>query len=92
MLESSFGDYSDTYILLKGTISVAAAAANKNYKKLMFKVCAPFTNFMSKMNIRQIDNAKEIDVVKPIYILIKLMIIIQKYQEIYGNFIETSQI
>ena len=46
MLKSSLGDYSDAYILVKGTISVnntatQGAAVNNNNKKVIFKNCAP---------------------------------------------------
>ena len=48
MLKSSLCDYSDAYILVKGTISVnntaAANAANNTNRKVIFKNCAPFTN------------------------------------------------
>ena len=76
MLKSSLCDYSDTYILVKGTISVtntatAGAAANNINKKVIFKNCAPFTNCISKINNTQIDNAKDIDIVMPMYNLIK---------------------
>ena len=49
MLKSSLCDYSDAYILVKGTISInttapTGAAANNVNKKVIFKNCAPFTN------------------------------------------------
>ena len=51
MLRSSSCDYSDAYILVKGSISVNnAAAANNINKKVIFKNCAPFTNRISKIN------------------------------------------
>ena len=70
MLKSSLCDYSDAYILVKGTITVnnkAAADANANNtdKKVIFKNCAPFTNCMSEINNTQVDNAKDIDIVMP---------------------------
>ena len=76
MLKSSLCDYSDAYILVKGTISVnntaaAGAAANNTNKKVMFKNCAPFTNCISEINNTQIDNAEDIDIVMPIYNLIE---------------------
>ena len=63
MLKSSLCDYSDTYILVKGTIivddtSTTGVDANNTNKKVIFKNCAPFTNCMSKINNTQIDNAK----------------------------------
>ena len=76
MLRSSLCDYSDAYILVKGNKSVnntagAGAAVNNANKKVIFKNCAPFTNCISKINNTQIDNAKDIDIVMPMYNLIE---------------------
>ena len=72
MLKSSLCDYSDAYILVKRTISVTnTAAANNINKKVIFKNCAPFTNCISEINNTQIDNAKDIDIVMPMYNLIE---------------------
>ena len=76
MLKSSLCDYSDAYILAKGTISVnntaaAGAAANNTNKKVIFKNGAPFTNCISQINNTQIGNAKDIDIVMPMYNLIE---------------------
>ena len=76
MSKSSLCDYSDAYILVKGTISVNntaadGAAANNTNKKVIFKNCAPFTNCISEINNTQIDNAKDIDIVMPMYNLIE---------------------
>ena len=76
MLKSSLCDYSDAYILVKGTINVnntaaQGAAANNTNKKVIFKNCAPFTNCISEINNMQIDNAKDIDIVMPMYNLIE---------------------
>ena len=76
MLRSSLCDYSDAYILVKGNITVNntaadGAAANNTNKKVIFKNCAPFTSCISKINNTQIDNAKYIDIVMPMYDLIE---------------------
>ena len=76
MLKSSLRDYSDAYILVKGTITVnntaaQGAGANNINKKVIFKNCAPFTNCISEINNTQIDNAKDIDIVTPMYNLIE---------------------
>ena len=76
MLKSSLCNYSDAYILVKGTISVnntavQGAAANNTNKKVTFKNCAPFTNCISEINNIQIDNAKDIDIVMPLYNVIE---------------------
>ena len=72
MLKSSLCDYSDAYILVKGTISVnntvaADADANNDDKKVIFNNCAPFTNCISEINDTQINNAKDIDIVMPMH-------------------------
>ena len=72
ILKSSLCDYSDAYILVKGTITVnntaaAGATANNINKKVIFKNCAPFTNCIGEIYNTQIDNAKDIDIVMPMY-------------------------
>ena len=76
MLKSSLCDYSDAYILVKGTISVnntaaAGAAVNNDNKKVIFKNCAPFTNCISEINNTQIGNAEDIDIVMPMSNLVE---------------------
>ena len=51
MLKSSLCDYSDTYILVKGKITItgagddaAARKADERDKGVAFKYCAPFTS------------------------------------------------
>ena len=96
MLKSSLCDYSDAYIIVKGTISVtntaaAGAAANNINKKVIFKNCAPFTNCISEINNTQIDNAKDIDIVMPMYNLIEYSDNYAKQQEVYGNIVKIYQ-
>ena len=74
MLESSLFDYSDAYILVTGTITIngagadaAARQADERDKGVAFKNCAPFTNCISEINNTQVDNAKDIDIVMPMY-------------------------
>ena len=73
MLRSSLCDYSDAYIVLSGTITVAAlaAAGKNNIIQVVYKNCAPLTNCISEINNTQIDNAKDIDVVMTVYNLIE---------------------
>ena len=78
MLKSSLWDYSDAYILVKGTITingagadVGARQADERHKGVAFKNCAPFTNCISEINNTQVDNAKDIDIVMPMYDLIE---------------------
>ena len=76
MLTSSLSDYSDAYILVKGTIAVnntaaANADANNTNKKVILKNCAPFTICISEINHTQVDNAKDLDAVMSMYNLIE---------------------
>ena len=52
-------------------IVVERAAANDINKTVIFKNCAPFTDCISKINNTQVDNAKDIDIVMPMYNLIE---------------------
>ena len=78
MLKSSLCDYSDAYILVKGTKTItgagadaAAREADKRDKGVAFKNCAPFTNCISEINNTQVDNAKDIDIIMPMYNLVE---------------------
>ena len=57
MLKSSICDYSDAYILVKGTITIAGEGADAEARHTdgrgrgaAFKNCAPFTNSILEMN------------------------------------------
>ena len=76
MLKSSLCDFSDAHILVKGTISVnntaaQSAAANNTNKKVIFKNCVAFINCISEINNTQVENAKDIDIVMPMFNLIE---------------------
>ena len=78
MPRSNLCDYADAYILVKGTIIItgagddaAARQADERNKGVTFKNCAPFTKFISRINNVDIDNARDIDIVMPIYNLIE---------------------
>ena len=78
MLKSSLCDNSDAYTVVKGTITIAGAGADaaarqadERDKGVIFKNCAPFINCISEIDNTQIDNAKNIDIVMPMYNLIE---------------------
>ena len=78
MLKSSLSDYSDAYILVKGAITItgtgadaAARQADERDNGVAFKNCAPFTNWINEINNTQVSNAKDIDIVMPMYNLIE---------------------
>ena len=75
MLKSSLCDYSDSYILVKGTIrfqdtSAQDPEANNTNKEVTFRNCAPFTDYLHEISNTLVDNAKGIDVVMLMYMLI----------------------
>ena len=75
MLKSSLCDSSYAYILAKRNITIAPASApaanpDNNKKEVVFIKCASFTDCIIETNNTQIDNAKDINAVMPMYNLI----------------------
>ena len=71
-------NYSDAYILVSGTVTIigegaddAAKRVDEREKSVIFKNWAPFTDCISEINNTQINNAKDIDAVIPMYNLIE---------------------
>ena len=71
MLRSDLCDFSDAYIVIKGTITLTKDADREfidvRNRSLVFKNNASFTNCISKINNVLIDNAEDLDVVMPKY-------------------------
>ena len=77
MLRSTLCGYADAYIYVKGTITItgdgnddAAKGLDEINKGVTFKKCAPFTKCINRINNTEIDNAKDIDIVMPMYNLV----------------------
>ena len=73
-LNSSLYDYSDAYILVKGTMSITAQAGgklNNGDKEVLFKNFRSFTDCISEINNAQVDTASNNDPVLPMYNLIE---------------------
>ena len=60
MLRSDSCDYSNAYIVVKGTITFTNPNNAKRNKSVGFKSNSPFINCISKINCVQIDNAKDL--------------------------------
>ena len=78
MLRSNPCDYADSYILVKGTITItgagddaAASKADERDKGVTFKNCAPFTKCISRINNTDIYNAHDVDIVMAVYNIIQ---------------------
>ena len=84
MTRSNLCNYSDSYILVKGTAAVpntaAAGATVKNANKgVIFKNCAPFTDCITKPNNTQVDHAKKNDVARLMYNLIDIVMLNRRH-------------
>ena len=64
---------------------LAARQADKRDKSVIFKNCASFTKCISRINNTDIDNAKDADIVMPMYNLIKYS---DNYSKTSGNTIK----
>ena len=79
MLRSNLCDYSDAYILVKGTITVTAPGANNNAnnirdkkdRKLILKINAPFVSCITRINGELIEAADDLDIVMSMYNLLE---------------------
>ena len=76
MLRSDLCDYSDTYIVVKGDITVSATygannTRDKKNRPLAFKINAPFISCISKINDVLIENAEDLEIVMPMHNLLE---------------------
>ena len=71
MLRSDLCDFSDVYIIVKGTITVTDPNNDAYNKKLAFKDNVPFASCISKINNTLVGNAEDLDDVTPMYNLLQ---------------------
>ena len=72
MLRSDLCDYADTYILIKGTITVAGnAPEDRQDSPVILKNNAPFISFITRINGELIEDADDLDIVIPMYNLLE---------------------
>ena len=78
MLRSNLCDYSDAYILVKGTITVTAPGVNNNAdnirdkrnRPLILKSNASFVSCITRTNAKLIEDADDLDIVMSMYNLL----------------------
>ena len=71
MLQSDICEYSDAYIVMKGTITVEGANdRDMHYRIFFLKNNAPFISCVSKINGALIVNIESLDMIIPMYNLI----------------------
>ena len=78
VLKSNLRDYNDVIILGRGNITITGDQVTQ----VALKNCAPFTNCITKINRTTIDDAKDLDLVMPMYILIEYS---SNYSETAGS-------
>ena len=72
MLRSDLCDFSDPYIVVKGTITVTGTTSrSRKNRPLAFKNNAPFISCISKVNYTFTDNAEDLDIAIPMNNLIE---------------------
>ena len=79
MLRSSLCDYSDAYILVKGTITVTGPGVNNNANNIrdkrnrpvILKNNAPFVSCITRINGELIEDSDDLDIVMPMYNLLE---------------------
>ena len=79
MLRSNLCDYSDAYILVKGTITVTAPGVNNNANNIrdnrkrpvISKNNAPFVSCITRINGELIEDADDLDIVMSMYNLLE---------------------
>ena len=86
ILRSELCDYSDAYIVVRGTINVTDSNNNAYDKKRTFKNNAPFISCIAKINNTLADNAEDLDIVMPMYNLIEYSKSYSKTTEILWNY------
>ena len=81
---------------VKGTITIpntgTATVPNNRNKKVIFKICAPFTDCISGINNKEIDHAKDVDVVMPMYNSIEYSDDDSKTSGNFGNTIKMNDL
>ena len=78
-LRSNLCDYSDTYILVKGTIKVAGNnLRDRQDRPLLFKNNAPFVSCITRINGELIEDADDLDIVMAMYNLLETIETIKK--------------
>ena len=84
MLRSDLCDYSDAYILVKGTITVTGNyPRDRQNRPLILKNNAPFISCISKINNELIEDAEDLDIVMPMYNLLEYS---KNYRKTIGSF------
>ena len=83
MLRSNLCDYSDVYIVVKGTITITDPNNDAYDKEFTLKNNAPFVSCILRINNTLIDNSEDLDIVMPMYNLLEYS---KNYKKTTGHF------
>ena len=84
MLRSDLCDYSDAYILIKGTITVAENyPRDRQNRPVILKNNAQFISCIARINGELMEDADDLDVVMPMYNLLEYS---KNYKKTTGSF------
>ena len=84
MLRSDLRDYTDAYILVKGTITATGNhPRDRRNRPLILKNNGPFISCISKINNELIEDAEDLDIVMPMYNLLEYR---ENYRKTIGSF------
>ena len=83
MLRSNLCDYSDVYIVVKGTITITDPNNDAYDKEFTLKNNAPFVSCILRINNTLIDNSEDLDIVMPMYNLLEYS---KNYKKTTGRF------
>ena len=79
MLRSDLCDYTDAYILVSGTITVAGNhPRDRQNKPVILNYNAPFVSCITRINGELIEDADDLDIVMPMYNLLEYSKIYRK--------------
>ena len=92
MLRADLCDYYDTYIVVKGVITVTKPDNTKRNKAVALKNSVLFINCISKINNVLIDNSEGLDVLMPLYNLLEYSKNYEKQQVVCGIITEMNQV
>ena len=82
--DRTYADYSDEYILIKGTITVAGNHPRERQDRpIILKNNAPFISCITRINGKLIEDADDLDVVMPMYNLLEYS---KNYRKPTGSF------
>ena len=72
MLRSDLCDFSDTYIVVKGEVTITGGSnSSRKNRPLAFKNNAPFIGCISKINNMLNDNVEDLDAAMPMFNLLE---------------------